>query len=153
MNSYNGGGYGGGGYPGLGQTMMFPWQMQGGVQPPNGFGFPGPQQTTFSAPSSAFDAAGTVSGVGRALWGGVKNVGKWAEKNPQLASDIAGTALGAYGAYKMGQANDRAQALNEQRLSDEEKAFQYQQEQDAKEQERRKRAYAEILAMREKTGG
>ncbi len=47
-----------------------------------------------------------VGGILSGMKGAASNVGKWAGKNPVLATGIAGQTLGAIGAYKEGQAID-----------------------------------------------
>lgn len=148
MNNF--GGYGGGwGYGGA----MMGWPSYGGGNP----GFPGAPGGPGSMPgmgmppvtTSPFDVGGAVKGVGSALMGGVKGIGNWAQQNPQLASDILGTAMSAYGAYKQGKANDQALEIQRQRQALEEKKYADALALDQQERERRRRAYQEILAARE----
>lgn len=141
------------GYP---QAIMF------GSQPPWGAGPGGaPGMPSWGASQPSWGGTATpmpnmpldVGGLGGTIMHGVGAIKGWAEKNPQLAADVLGTAASAYGAYKTGQAADKQQALAAQRLKDEEQATQYQQQVDAEERARRRRAYQEILANRKANAG
>lgn len=71
---------------------------------------PGPVSPVASVvppPVTSAVAAPAGGGFARSIGRGIRGVGKWAGKNPELASQALGTAAQVYGAHQLGAQEDR----------------------------------------------
>lgn len=67
-----------------------------------------------NAASVAAPAAAAGAGAGGGVGGALRGIGSFVKDNPEVATQIAGTAANAYGAHQEGEALDRLARLREE---------------------------------------